>query len=151
MDEQPYDQLSDVDLLALCCWREARGEPFEAKLAQCWSVRNRVEKPSWWGNSYSTVILKPWQYSSFNANDPNATKWPHDSPDWLDCQQAASQVLNGEVPDPTNGATNYYDTSITFPRAWGNENEWENTLNIGRLKFWKMGSAPLGVDESTQV
>lgn len=139
MEPRPYNELSDSELLALCCWREARGESLDAKIAQCWSVKNRVSNPSWWGHNWHTVILKPWQYSSFNSNDPNNVEWPVDgSESWSQCQQAAEAVMLESVSDPTNGATNYYDISITFPKAWGNEGEWENTLNVGRLKFWKM-------------
>lgn len=139
MEAQPYSELSDAQLLALCVWREARGEPPEAKLAVACSIRNRVNNPSWWGKDWESVILKPWQYSSFNKNDPNEKKWPSESDSsFTDCTLAANQVFFDDVPDTTNGATHYYDTSISFPKAWGSEAEWENTLNVGRLKFWKM-------------
>lgn len=150
MDPKPYNELSDAQLLALCCWREARGESMDGKLAQCWSVKNRILHPAWWGHDWSTVILKPWQYSSFNANDPNAEKWPSEAdPSWGQCQEAAETVILDKISDPTNGATHYYDISITFPKAWGNENEWENTLNVGRLKFWKM--KPTGAVETLDM
>lgn len=139
MESRPYQELSDSELLALCCWREARGETLDAKIAQCWSVKNRVLKPSWWGHDWKTVILKPWQYSSFNANDPNSEKWPEDGSEAEEqCIQIAESVINGSIEDPTNGATNYYDTSIEFPKAWGSESEWENTLDIGHFRFWKL-------------
>ncbi|SRR6266513_1401654 len=138
VEPRPYDELGQSELLALCCWREARGEPLEGKLAQCWSVKNRVQKPGWWGRDWHSVILKPFQYSAFNANDPNATKWPVEGPDWEQCQHVAETVMNEEIPDPTDGATHYFDTSISFPKSWGNEAEWVNTLNVGRLRFWKV-------------
>lgn len=151
MEKVPYPELTDSQLLALCCWREARGESLDAKIAQCWSVRNRVDRPGWWGHDWQSVILKPWQYSSFNWNDPNVNRWPEDdSPSWGECQQAAEEVMLASVSDPTNGATHYYDVSITFPKAWGKESEWENTLNVGRLKFWKMKPNVFPADVSAQ-
>lgn len=139
MNPVPYDELNDAKLLALCCWREARGESLDAKIAQCWSVRNRVDHPSWWGIDWQSVILKPWQYSSFNVTDPNSEKWPaDDDPSWAQCQEAAETVMLGSMSDPTNGSTHYYDTSIKFPKAWGNESEWNNTLNVGHFRFWKL-------------
>lgn len=139
MEPRPYQELSPVELLTLCCWREARGESLNAKIAQCWAVKNRVEKPGWWGHDWHTVILKPWQFSSFNKNDPNSEKWPEDDdPAFEQCVQAAEAVMLGTVEDPTNGSTHYYDTSIEFPRAWGNESEWENTLNIDHFRFWRL-------------
>ena len=38
-----------------------------------WAARQMDE---WWGDDWESVVLHPWQYSSFNANDPNAVKLP---------------------------------------------------------------------------
>lgn len=139
MNPQPYTELSDLTLLELCVWREARGEGFEGKRGVAWTIRNRVTHPKWWGHDWHSVILKPWQFSSFNLQDPNNTRWPaDDDPSFADCCAAAVPVYNIGDTDPTDGATHYYDTSIDFPKAWGPQGEWVNTLNVGRLKFWKM-------------
>jgi|SRR6516165_2267393 hypothetical protein len=137
MEPKPYDELTDLELLELCVWRESRNQAPEGMFAVACSIRNRVEHPTWWGHDWATVILKPWQYSSFNKNDPNEEKWPQDgSPEFLEVCHQCEAVMNGE-PDSTDGATNYYDTSITFPKAWGSESQWDNTLNIGAFRFWK--------------
>ena len=134
--------MSDVALLALVIWREARGESPDGQLAVGCSIRNRVNQPGWWGHDYHSVILKPWQYSSFNRNDPNSEKWPVDgSQSETSCLSAASAVIVGNTPDLTDGATHYYDSSIGFPKAWGKEEDWQNTLNIGHLHFWKLRAA----------
>jgi N-acetylmuramoyl-L-alanine amidase len=144
MNAKPYDQLSDLVLLELCVWREARGESFEAKRAVAWVIHNRTIEPKWWNGhiagSISRVVLYPWQFSSFNQGDINHDKWPYDDdPSFAECCAAALPVYMGsDKVDPTNGATAYYDTSITFPKAWGEESDWENTLNVGRLRFWKL-------------
>lgn len=121
---EPYEQV----LLWLVAWREARGENPTAQLGVMWSVRNRADKPSWWGNSIVSVILKPFQYSSFNANDPNATKLPAETDAaWL-------QIKKLDGSDPTGGATHYYSTDIPEP-------EWAAqmtcTASIGALKFYR--------------
>lgn len=124
--------------MALCCYREARGEPFDGKRGVCHVIKNRADRPGWWGHDVPSVILKPWQFSSFNGNDPNAEVWPADeSAAWTDCMAAAAAVLVGNDPDLTEGATYYHDTSIMFPKAWGNVLAYQNTLNVGRLKFYK--------------
>jgi spore germination cell wall hydrolase CwlJ-like protein len=147
MEAVPYDTLTDEQLLALCIWREARGETFDAKFAVGCSVRNRVLRPSWWGYDWHTVILKKWQYSSFNPGDPNEKKWPEDEdPSWKDSVACAQRTIE-IAPDTTNGATNYYDTSIHFPSGWGPIGEWTNTLNIGRLKFWKHVTPEFSVED----
>lgn len=148
MKAQPYDQLSELSLLELCVWREARGEGFEGKRAVAWSIKNRTQVSCWWNDhiagNYHRVILKPWQFSSFNVSDQNSAKWPEDEdPAFAECAAAALPVWMGsDTQDPTNGATNYYDISIDFPHAWGPESDWENTLDVGRLRFWKKRPAP---------
>lgn len=128
--------LYEYILVAICCWREARGESLDAKIAQIWSVKNRVLKPGWWGKDWVTVILQPFQYSSFNMQDVNATKWPSTSDhSWIDCLTAVNRVQNG-APDPTDGATHYHDTSIS-PPSWAAE--MKQTAQIGRLIFYKAG------------
>ena len=146
MDAKPYNELSATALLALCIYREARGESIDGKRGVAHVIANRANQPSWWNSpaaDYPTLwhatILKPWQFSSFNSNDPNSNKWPHDDdPAWTECLSVASGVYLGmDMPDPTDGAQYYYDTSIGWPKAWGSESEYTNTFNTGRLKFWR--------------
>lgn len=116
------DQAWEYALLALCVWREARGEVYSGKLGVAWSVRNRVMTPgkTWWGDDWEEVILKPWQYSAFNPGDPNAVKFPGDpkkDPAWLECMQAAEDAYSGISADPTGGATHYYAVGTPQP-AW---------------------------------
>ena len=126
----------EFTLAALCVWREARGESAEGKRAVAWVIRNRALTPSWWGSGWSGVILKPFQFSSFNSSDPNAVKWPaKGDPAWMECLNAAAEVFEGEAQDdPTRGATHYYDDSIPKP-------EWTRAmipvLKVGRLNFYK--------------
>ena len=138
----PYVQFC-FTLLVLCVWREARGEGPDAMLGVAWSIRNRVLRPGWWGHSWMSVILMPLQYSSFNHNDPNATKWPsEESPTFTDCLIAANKVYTFDlqqaplVPDPTGGATHYFDASLDHnPPTWAKE--MTKTCEIGRLRFYK--------------
>ena len=110
--------LCDVHDLALLVWREARGASHDAQLAVAHSVRNRVEKPSWWGHTQEEVIWKKWQYSSLTApGDPQLLLQPKLSdPSWLRCLGVAYDVLHGDAANPTPGADSYYDDSIPPPR-----------------------------------
>lgn len=71
----PYD--SGDMLAALCVWREARGESIAAKLGVVWVLRNRCEMAPAQGfkRDMAGNILKPWAFSSFNADDPNSLKF----------------------------------------------------------------------------
>lgn len=113
----------EMCLLALCVWREARNQAFDGKLAVAWSIRNRVMKvgKTWWGDTWEEVIEKKWQYSSFNADDPNAKLIPGNPVDdlsWAESLQAAERAYLGLGIDPSQGATHYYNPSIVGAPAW---------------------------------
>jgi hypothetical protein len=140
MDPIDYKDLSDLSLLELCVWREARGEGFDGKRGVAHVIRNRVYSGTrWWGSDWHSVILHPYQFSSFNHSDPNSNRWPaDDDPAFAECCAASIPIYNGVDEDLTLGATFYYDQSITWPPAWGDMRNYENTFNVGRLMFWKL-------------
>lgn len=130
----PYDLI----LLAICLWREARGEMYETKVAVACTIRNRVNNPRWWGHSWNGVVLLPYQYSSFNHGDPNATKWPVPTdPAWVDSLAIATGMLDNSIADTTQGATSYFDDSMAQ-----NPPEWAatmtKTMTSGRINFYRL-------------
>lgn len=139
-----YDQW----VASLGIWREARGESMPAKAAVFAVMQNRAEDSRFrWPRTLSAVVTQPYQFSSFNANDSNVTKWPNPLhlPDWnafLDCCSVVTAALQA---DPTDGANFYYDSSILPPaEAWlGKGHSVEElmakkTCQIGRLSFFKI-------------
>jgi spore germination cell wall hydrolase CwlJ-like protein len=135
MDARSYNDLSDLQLCSLCVWREARGEGLLGKRGVAHVIKNRSDNPGWWGHTVSSVILCPWQFSSFNPSDPNADKWPADNdPSYSDSLTVSEDVLVNGDEDITNGATSYFDTSIP-PPAW--TDNMTLTLSVGRLRFYK--------------
>src|SRR5262245_1601734 len=120
----------EVDLLALCIWREGRNQTFLGMNAIAWSIRNRVKAvgKNWWGDDWEEVILKPWQYSSFNANDPNAVKLPGDpSKDttWFMARVCAEKAYWGLGEDPTGGSTHYYNPAVVAKPKWAETGEFK--------------------------
>jgi hypothetical protein len=125
-------------LTALCAWREARGESLEARRGVIWVINNRSGVKSWWNGNKQfdpvAVILQPYQFSSFNLTDPNATKFPvNGDPIWEETKLAA--ISPGE--DNTGGATSYYSTDI-YPPSWTAEMQF--TVQLGALKFYKLST-----------
>ncbi len=108
-------------MLALCVYREASNQSFAGKLLVAQVIRNRVEDKRW-PSTYVGVITQKLQFSSFNANDPNNSRWPKDNDAaWLECVEAADAVLAApaDVPPPFSVA-NHYHTKAVKP-SWADE------------------------------
>lgn len=145
MSEIGWTEYEQV-MLALCLWREARGETIECQEWIAWTVRNRCRK-GWWNPSGTLIgaIIHPYQYSSItDPADRQLIKFPtlskHNG-DWIPDQAmmqifyVVNQVMM--MPDdmaPTD-SDSYYDDSID-PPAWAVP---ENARGkIGRISFFKV-------------
>ena len=71
--------LSDLDILTLTVWAEARGEPEDGQRAVAYVILNRLAAPKWWSqerndgiedNTIKAVCLDPWQFSCWNPGTP---------------------------------------------------------------------------------
>ena len=103
---------------------EARGLDEAGRIAVAWSIRNRAEHPSWWGNTITDVCLKPFQYSCWNQSDPNlkamflASLGVSGGAVYRACGYVADKVIGGKVDDPTKGATHYYNPDVVAMPKW---------------------------------
>lgn len=112
-------EINDRYLLALAAFREARGEPFAAKLLVCQTIMERVNDPRW-PPTVAAVLTDPDQFSSFSPDDPNFTKFPERGPEWkawLSCYEAAGVAwreasLHGRFG---GGPTHFYSASTPTP------------------------------------
>lgn len=114
----PFD--SGAMLVALCIWREAQNQSRIAQLGVLWVMKNRCAMAPAQGfkHTINEEILRPFQFSSFNSNDVNSTKYPRaGDPVWPQCLNLA----NCDDPDPTDGAVFYFSKPLTEPPAkqWG--------------------------------
>jgi cell wall hydrolase len=132
------------DMLArMLGWAEGRGEALQAVVGILWSIKNRVQHPHWWGNTLSSVILKKWQYSSFNGNDPNRAEMmdplKYDTEaTWAKICLSYEEVFVQGVPDPTGGATHYHDkTMLEHKPAWATAPGTKFLCRIGDIYFYK--------------
>jgi len=132
---------TNIVLMALTIWREARGESFDARTGVAFVIRNRVNRPCWWGKTWLQVCFTKWQFSGVTGvGDGNLIKWPQENhiadwKSWEDCLLIAEKVYNGQLSDPTKGATHYHDDSIDYPQAWGDN--MQPTTSIGKLRFYR--------------
>lgn len=132
-----YDMTQGQDIyLAKTIWGEARGEGLQGMQAVANVVMNRVNAASWYGASIKDVVLKPYQFSCWNENDPNRAKIDKLSIEDLAASGAlnvARQVISGKLKDITGGATNYHATSVN--PAWAEK--MTKTVQIGNHIFYK--------------
>src|SRR4051812_40474848 len=104
----PFDA-DDLQLLALCIWREARGEPIESKMGIAQVIHNRIALAPREGfhNSVRGTILAPHAFTSFSVGDPNSVKFPQDmDKSWRECLGVASHS--------THTPTDLVDNSVFY-------------------------------------
>ena len=126
---------ADLDTTARTVWGEARGEPYEGKVAVAWVVRNRAAHGGWWGQTPHDVCVQPYQFSCWNLNDPNREKMMEldDSNEMFTvCIKAVKEAFAGTI-DPTDGATHY--AVSTLQPAWAVKAT--KTVTIGNHTFYK--------------
>lgn len=124
-DFNPTDALDDRNIIARTIYGEARGEGEDGMQAVANVIQNRLASGiRWWGHTLRTICLARWQFSCWNATDPNRPKLlavPQDDPQFRAALQLADQVLAGTLPDITNGATSYFAPAMgRKPPAWTN-------------------------------
>ena len=117
-----------ADVLARTLYGEARGESVRGKEAVAAVVMNRVRRARasggtyWWGGTVEDVCRGPWQFSCWNAGDPNRAKIEAVAADnrvFQTCQRIARRALAGTLADPTDGATHYHAKAANPPWARG--------------------------------
>lgn len=129
------DDNNEIDLLARTIWGEARGEGQTGMQAVANVIMNRVKKGGWWGATIQDVVLKKWQFSTWNENDPNREKalavTTNDAKFWT-AKKIASLAYNGQLDDITGGATNYHAKSVS--PSWAES--MTKTATIGNHIFY---------------
>lgn len=110
-----YDMTDDqTDYMARTLYGEARGEGARGMQAVANVIMNRVKAGGWYGASIKDVVLKPYQFSCWNSNDPNRNIILNATPAQLaQARNIAERVISGELPDITGGAVNYHAKSVS--------------------------------------
>jgi N-acetylmuramoyl-L-alanine amidase len=115
----------DRTALALTMWGEARGEGMTGMQCVGNVIMNRAAAGDWRGKTPLQVCLKPYQFSCWNAGDPNRAillaLTEEDEPNFAEVLDLADKLLAGEVDDLTDGANAYYAEGSPVP-DWANGN-----------------------------
>ncbi len=133
----------DLMLMTATIWGEARSESFMGKQAVAHVIVNRVKHGGWWGNTARTVMLKPYQFSCWNKDDPSYPFVRRIGYEWnkenvmnskiiWDCLLAALSVVQNQSKDMTYGATHYHADYVSPSWAKGKK----AVAAIGRHYFY---------------
>lgn len=128
----------DLAIMTRTVWGEARGEGAAGWAAVAWVIRNRAEHPGWWGHGIAGICQAPAQFSSWNADDPNRAQLlalSTSDPLFQEIQGVCIEVVNGAMPDPTEGCLYYKVTTEPWPAPWGVEHPADCV--IGAQSFYK--------------
>lgn len=130
MNWEDFDKVS----MALCMWREARGEGVDGMRAVGHVINNRAIalKKSW-----AQIVYAKLQFSSMTyPEDPQLTNIPV-VPDEQFAQACtiADAIAAGTDEDLTQGAQYYFADSIAMPN-WAKQ--MTETSKIGRQTFFKV-------------
>lgn len=110
---------NDVLVMAQTLWGEARGETDEGMIAVACTIINRFKSKRWFaGATLAATCLKPWQYSCWNAKDPNRPKMLKLTYVELKREIAIIRGLWEDWQDITKGATHYYNPKACKKPAW---------------------------------
>lgn len=108
---------NDLEVLAKTIFGEARGENEEGQIAVACCVLNRFKSKKWFSaKTIAGVCQKPWQFSCWNKNDPNAqkiAKLPYPT-----YKQYFRIIEKAQEFDITNGATHYYAPALVKCPEW---------------------------------
>jgi spore germination cell wall hydrolase CwlJ-like protein len=117
--------MSDETVVAGTAYGEARSLGYEGLHAVCNVIMNRVAKQTWYGLTATEVCLKHSQSGvyQFDCNDPKDPNYDKiqavttADPQYMLALKLATDAVAGNLPDITNGALNYYSTTIPLP-SW---------------------------------
>ncbi len=135
-DAPAYDA-RDLDILARTIWGEARGEGSEGMQAVANVIMNRYAQRPRYGSTVRGVCQRPYQFSCWNAGDPNRLKVQSvnaDDPQFKTALEIAAIALSGTLADITGGANHYHADSVS--PSWAAAGQ--KVAQIGVHEFYKL-------------
>jgi spore germination cell wall hydrolase CwlJ-like protein len=116
---------------------EASGEPEEGKAAVAHVILNR-KKLGKWGDNIKEVVTRAWQFEPWMTRRSEMENLSKDDPRYRKAALIADNVLSGQEPDPTAGATHFLNPTIVRKRRGGSLPQWARGEGqpIGRHTFY---------------
>lgn len=131
----------DIDAFARTLYGEASNAGDAARIGVGSVILKRAHEGAWpGGRSVAGVCKAPRQFDCWDpgtADEARTAKATLADPAFAACYGLALAMLGGDIPDNTDGAVFYHDTSRQEPPAvWGKVHL---TAVHGHLKFYAKG------------
>ena len=137
--------VNDIDTLARTMWGEARSEGYRGMQAVANVIINRYEaaqaspaKARQYGRTIAEICKKKWQFSAWNAGDPNRGKMlsvTEQDPQFRTALEIARKAVAGTLPDITGGADHYHTKSLQADWSEGRR----PITSHGKHVFFRLG------------
>lgn len=113
----PANDLSarDKDLMVRTILGEAAQEGPQGQAAVAHVILNRVASGDY-GKTPQAVVLAPNQFEPWSTRAKELLAIKPDSQAYRETSDIVDMVRNGDVPDPTNGATHFLNPNIVMQR-----------------------------------
>lgn len=131
----------EKSLVALCAWREMRGDLYQGMSSVVHVIHNR-QVAGMFRSHLSDDVTGKNQFSSMTVpGDHNLTRYPEGDYNFVKILENIEIILDGKAFDITMGSL-YYGvienvTSGWFMREIVHNPEYERTVQIGRTTFFK--------------
>ena len=129
--------VSEDALAVITIWQEARNEPFEGLVAVGEVIRNRMRLKYSSDGTVSGTVLRPLQFSGWNAKDPSRIKSLRiDDEDKVVQKCLAAWELSGTGTTHANGAVLYYAPAVVDMPFWAKPDVAVQVAEIGGHRFY---------------
>jgi spore germination cell wall hydrolase CwlJ-like protein len=135
----------DRDLVIRTILGEASQEGPQGQAAVAHVILNRAAAGSY-GKTPSEVVLAPNQFEPWSTRKNELLGIKPTSPSYRETSDILDMVSNGEIPDPTNGATHFLNEGIVRQRRGGSLPNWaqQPIAKIGGHTFYAPGARVAG-------
>ena len=139
----------DFDHVVRTVYGEAAGEPELGQQAVAAVIANRARQS---GRTHTDVVKAPWQFEPWMTRRRELESLDPSSDKYQSIARSIFPILNGDVDDPTQGATHFYSPRVQ--RALGRRAPaWDNGtgVDLGNHRFFNLGyggKGPHGIPET---
>ena len=129
--------VSEEALAVITIWQEARNEPYEGLVAVGEVIRNRMRLKYSSDGTVSGTVLRPMQFSGWNAKDPSRIKSLRiDDDDATVKKCLAAWELSGTGTNHAKGAVLYYAPAVVGMPDWAKPEVAQKVAEIGGHHFY---------------